>query len=175
MCAGLALNGQTFYFLDKTSGQIRPVALEGVTPPWLATFNDLYFARDNPWIRVSERLHRPGVVRPNERLDAFMREDDVVANVTLLREPGMPTFDRHEVAAFERLSRHMTRALRLAVRLEHAEATGLGMAALDSLRHADHRRGDATGRYLPRQPRALLTATTLEPNDPVSHSALHQL
>lgn len=275
-------NGQTFYFLDKLSGRIRPVALEGVAPRWLAGFNDLYFARDNPWIRVSERLHRPGVVRTNERLDAFLREDgalyrsayynewmrpqgfrhtigntlfaedEVVANVTLLREPGMPTFNRREVAAFERLSRHMTRALRLAVRLEHAEATGRGMAALDHLHHgvalvgrdlrvmyanasmeallrgtnglrlregrlttgsratlerlqamvkaalspaagappdtltlaatasstlslqASPARG-AAGRYLPRQPLALLTATTLQPNDPVSHDALRQL
>ena len=279
-------NGQTFYFLDKTSGQIRPIALEGVTPQWLAGFNALYFASDNPWIRVSERLHQPGVVRTNERLDAFLREngalyrsayynewmrpqgfrhtigntlfaeDEVVANVTLLREPGMPTFDRGEVAAFERLSQHMTRALRLAVRLEHAEATGLGMAALDSLRHgvaligrdlrmvyanasmeallrsasglrlregrlaagtratqeqlqamleaalspapgparapppdtltlatsasttltlhASPARG-AAGRYLPRQAMALLTATTLQADDPVSHGALRQL
>lgn len=158
-------NGQTFYFLDKTSGQIRPIALEGIAPRWLDGFDSLYFAPDNPWLQVSDRLHRPGVVRTNERLAAFMAdgealyrsayynewmrpqgfrytlgntlfaEDEVVANVTLLREPGMPTFNRREVAAFERLSQHMTRALRLAVRLEHVAATGLGMTALDSLRH----------------------------------------
>lgn len=158
-------NGQTFYFLDKTSGRIRPIALEGVAPRWLEGFDTLYFASDNPWIRVSERLHRPGVIRTNERLDAFLREkgalyrsayynewmrpqgfrftmgntlfaqDEVVANVTLLREPGRPTFSARELADFERLSRHMTRALRLGVRLQQAEATGLGMSALDSLRH----------------------------------------
>ncbi|MGE0098220.1 MAG: hypothetical protein AB7S86_07705 [Hydrogenophaga sp.] len=158
-------NGQTFYFLDKPTGRVRPVALEGIAPRWLDAFNGLYFAPDNPWIELSERLHRPGVVRTNERLHAFLRDDHalyrsayynewmrpqsfrytlgntllaeegVVANVTLLRSPDMPTFDRREVAAFERLSRHMTRALRMAVRLERAEATALELSALDGLRH----------------------------------------
>ncbi len=158
-------NGQTFYFLDKPTGRVRPVALEGIAPRWLNDFDALYFAPDNPWIELSERLHRPGVVRTNERLHAFLRddqalyrsayynewmrpqdfrytlgntllaEDGVVANVTLLRSPDMPTFDRREVSAFERLSRHMTRALRMAVRLERAEMCGLEMAALDGLHH----------------------------------------
>ena len=158
-------NGQTFYFLDKPTGRIRPVALEGIAPRWLLEFDALYFAPDNPWIELSERLHRPGVVRTNERLHTFLRGDEalyrstyynewmrpqdfrytlgntllaeegVVANVTLLRSPDMPTFDRSEVSAFERLSRHMTRALRMAVRLERAEASGLEMSALDALPH----------------------------------------
>ena len=158
-------NGQTFYFLDKPTGRVRPVALEGIAPRWLQAFDALYFAPDNPWIELSERLHRPGVVRTNERLHTFLRDDQalyrsayynewmrpqdfrytlgntllaeegVVANVTLLRSPDMPTFDRSEVAAFERLSRHMTRALRMAVRLERTEASGLELSALDGLRH----------------------------------------
>lgn len=158
-------NGQTFYFLDKPTGHVRPVALEGIAPRWLNAFDALYFAPDNPWIELSERLHRPGVVRTNERLHAFLRDDHalyrsayynewmrpqdfrytlgntllaeegVVANVTLLRSPDMPTFDRREVSAFERLSRHMTRALRMSVRLERAAASGLEMAALDGLHH----------------------------------------
>ncbi len=158
-------NAQTFYFLDKPTGRVRPVALEGIAPRWLAAFDALYFAPDNPWIELSERLHRPGVVRTNERLHAFLRDDQalyrsayynewmrpqdfrytlgntlfaeegVVANVTLLRAPGMPTFDAGEVAAFERMSRHMTRALRMAVRLERTEASGPGWSALDGLHH----------------------------------------
>lgn len=158
-------NGQTFYFLNKSTGRIRPVALEGIAPRWLPEFDALYFAPDNPWIELSERLHRPGVVRTNERLHHFLRGDEalyrsayynewmrpqdfrytlgntllaeegVVANVTLLRSPDMPTFDRHEVAAFERLSRHMTRALRMAVRLERTEASALDMSTLNGLRH----------------------------------------
>ena len=158
-------NGQTFYFLDKPTGRIRPVALEGIAPRWLPEFDALYFAPDNPWIKLSERLHRPGVVRTNERLHTFLRGDEalyrstyynewmrpqdfrytlgntllaeegVVANVTLLRSADMPTFDRSEVSAFERLSRHMTRALRMAVRLERADASGLEMSALDALPH----------------------------------------
>lgn len=157
-------NAQTFYFLDKLSGRVQPVALEGIAPRWLDTFDALYFAPDNPWIKVSHRLHRPGVVRTNERLARLLRdqqalyrsayyndwmrpqdfrttlgttlfaEEDVVANVTLLRAPDMPTFGPGEVAAFERLSRHMTRALRMGVQLERAEASGLGPGTFEGMR-----------------------------------------
>ncbi|HPU54165.1 MAG TPA: helix-turn-helix transcriptional regulator, partial [Burkholderiaceae bacterium] len=117
----------------------------------------------NPWMRVSERLHRPGVVRTNERLDSFLREsdalyrsgyyndwmrpqgfrhtmgntllseDDLVANITLMRPVDMNTFSASEVQSFERLSRHMTRALQMAVRLERLEATSTGPAAFDAI------------------------------------------
>lgn len=158
-------NGQTFYFLDKPSGRIKPVALEGIAPQWLGAFDALYFTPDNPWIGASEPLHRPGVVRTNERLETLLgdkgvlyrssyyndwmrpqgfrftlgntlfAEDDVVANITLMRPPNMPTFSTAEVSAFERLSVHMTRALRLAVRMEQQQPHGTGVALLDALPH----------------------------------------
>ena len=138
----------------------------GVAPRWVQTFDELYFAADNPWIRLSERLHRPGVVRTNERLEALIHDagalyrsayynewmrpqgfkytigntllagDGVVANITLLRPGDMPTFDDAEVRAFDVLSRHLTRALQMGVRLERAENAAAGTAAFDALPQA---------------------------------------
>ena len=157
---------QTFYFLHLEPHRIQPVALAGVEAPWVRAFNDLYFAPDNPWIRLTQRLHRPGVVRTNERLDRFLGDQGVlyrsayyndwmrpqgfkytigntllaeggrVANITLLRAPDMPTFDGAEVRAFEALSRHMTRALHLALKIERPESCPASIAALDAMPQA---------------------------------------
>lgn len=162
----LPSTAQTFYFLDLEPNKVRPVCLAGLDPRWLASFDALYFAADNPWMRVTKFLHRPGVVRTNERLDGFLRdsgalyrsayyndwmrpqgfkytigntllaEGGVIANVTLFRSPDMPTFDDGEVAAFERLSRHMTRSLQMATRLERTHDSAAGSAALDALPQA---------------------------------------
>ena len=136
-------SSQTFYFLHRQSRHIQPVWLSGIETKWVRCFDALYFAADNPWIRHTEQLHRPGVVRTNERLDRFTKqhgalyrssyyndwmrpqdlrytigntllaEGDMVANITLMRPPDMPTFATQEVHAFEQLSRHMTRALQM--------------------------------------------------------------
>lgn len=157
---------QTFYFLHLEPRRVRPVRLVGVAPRWVETFDSLYFASDNPWIRMTGRLHRPGIVRTNERLDRLLGEDGalyrssyyndwmrpqgfrytigctllaesgLVANITLLREPDRPTFDEGEVADFERLSRLMTRSLQTGVRLERAENDQVGIRALDALPRA---------------------------------------
>lgn len=140
-------NAQTFYLLECSRRKVRPICLDGVQPAWLASFDALYFAPDNPWMRVSERLHRPGMVRTNERLDAFLGErdalmrsqyfndwmrpqgfrhtlgntvlaqGDTVANVTLMRPPDMPSFSAAEVRCFERLTHHLRRSLSLALAL----------------------------------------------------------
>lgn len=139
---------QTFYFLQRDSGHVRPICLRGIDPALLPHFDALYFAPDNPCMWVSQRLHRPGVVRTNERLEAVLgRRGDLyrsayyhewlkpqglhfmigntlvcegtrVANITLMRARDMPTFDAAEVRRFERLSRHMQRALQTAIALE---------------------------------------------------------
>ena len=156
-------SAQTFYFLDLEPRHVRPVCLEGVGPRWVATFDEFYFATDNPWIQLSKRLHRPGVVRTNELLDRVIQDgkalyrsayynewmrpqgfkysigttllagDGVVANITLLRPGDMATFSDTDVSAFEVLSRHLTRALQMAVRLERAENAAAGTAAFDAL------------------------------------------
>jgi DNA-binding CsgD family transcriptional regulator len=159
-------SAQSLYFLDLEPRRIRPVALSGVGQQWVDAFDALYFAPDNPWIRLTRHLHRPGVVRTNERLAQFVRDDralyrsqyfndwmqpqqfkytlgstlladhGVVANVTLLRPRDGPTFDDGEIAAFERLNVHMTRAMRLAVQLEQADVAAAGLSAFDALAHA---------------------------------------
>lgn len=154
---------QTFYLLRRDSHQIEPISLAGIDAPWLASFNALYFAPDNPWMQLTQRLHRPGIVRTNERLDTILQQHGVlyrssyynewmrpqgfkytigntllddaglIANITLMRQPDMPSFSEPEVRAFERLSRHMTRALQLAVRIDQPQSSPLLMAALDRL------------------------------------------
>lgn len=154
---------QTFYLLHMRPHRIQPVSLVGIEPAWVRNFDALYFAPDNPWIRVTGQLHRPGVVRTNERLDRFLRqrgalyrssyynewmrpqgfkytigntllaEDGIVANVTLMRAPDMKTFSPAEVRAFEVLSRHMTRALQMSIRLGRTEGSATSTAVLDAL------------------------------------------
>ncbi len=157
---------QTFYILHLQPHRVQPVSLAGVEPRWVRCFDEHYFARDNPWIRLTQQLHRPGVIRTNERLDRILQdpgvlyrssyyhewmrpqgfkftigntllaENGIVANITLLRAPDMKTFDRAEVQAFETLSTHMTRALRMGIRLERPEACPAGTAMLDAVPHA---------------------------------------
>jgi DNA-binding CsgD family transcriptional regulator len=147
MQRAFASNAQTFYLLERSRREVRPICLDGVQPSWLTSFDALYFTPDNPWMRVSERLHRPGVVRTNERLDAFLGErdalmrsqyfndwmrpqgfrhtlgntvfaqGDTVANVTLMRPPDMPSFSAAEIRCFERLTRHLRHSLSLALTL----------------------------------------------------------
>jgi DNA-binding CsgD family transcriptional regulator/PAS domain-containing protein len=157
---------QTFYFLHLEPRQVQPVSLQGIEPRWLRSFDEHYFARDNPWIKLTQRLHRPGVVRTNERLDRLLRDpgvlyrsayyndwmrpqgfkytigntllaqDGIVANITLLRAPDMKTFSRAEVHEFELLSTHMTRALQMGMRLERPEACPASTATLDAMPQA---------------------------------------
>ena len=154
---------QTFYFLHLHPRRVQPVCLAGVEPAWLKTFDELYFAPDNPWIRLTERLHRPGVVRTNERLDGVVKEHGalyrsayynewmrphgfkytigntllaeagLVANITLFRAPDTRTFGDAEVRTFAALSKHMTRALQMAIRLERPESSPSMAALLETL------------------------------------------
>ncbi|HEX2539655.1 MAG TPA: helix-turn-helix transcriptional regulator [Caldimonas sp.] len=154
---------QTFYFLHLHPRRVQPVSLAGVEPAWLKTFDELYFAPDNPWIRLTERLHRPGVVRTNERLDDLLKErgalyrsayyhdwmrphgfkytigntllaeGGLVANITLFRAPDARTFGEPEVRAFAALSKHMTRALQMAIRLDQPESSPSVAALLDTM------------------------------------------
>lgn len=141
-------NAETFYFLDFETRRVRSVHLSGVSDDWYRDFAQCYFTPDNPWCIHSKRLHRPGVVRTNERLmrltgdpqilrrsvyynewmrpqgfehslgNTLLADHGTIANVTLLRPPDLPTFQPHEVAAFERISRELERAMRLAARFE---------------------------------------------------------
>jgi len=157
---------QTFYILHLEPRRVQPVSLVGIAPRWLRSFDEHYFARDNPWIKLTQRLHRPGVVRTNERLDRLLRdpgvlyrssyyndwmrpqgfkytigntllaENGIVANITLLRAPDMQTFSRAEVQTFENLSTHMTRSLQMGIRLERPESCPASTATLDAMPQA---------------------------------------
>lgn len=159
-------SAQTFYLLHRQPKRLQPVALMGIDSQWLPSFDRFYFAPDNPWIRLTERLHRPGVIRTNERLDRFLREDgalyrssyynewmrpqgfkytigntllsesDVVANITLMRPPDMETFDTSEVRDFADLSKHLTRALQMAIKFERPEGCPTTLSAIDAMSQA---------------------------------------
>ena len=43
-------SAQTFYFLHLQPRRVHPIALIGIEPRWLDSFNAFYFALDNPWI-----------------------------------------------------------------------------------------------------------------------------
>ncbi len=158
---------ETFYVLDFGTRQIGEAHLAGVAPRWLASFNQFYFAPDNPWNVHSTSLHRLGMVRTNERLDRFTRQRGAlqrssyyhewmrpqgfhhsigntltsdrhaIANVTLLRAPDLPRFTPQEVRLFEQLSVHFVRALRVRQHLESVQLQRDGLA------HVLDRVGDA--------------------------------
>ncbi|HEY9238611.1 MAG TPA: PAS domain-containing protein [Burkholderiaceae bacterium] len=155
-------SAQAFYYLHRNPRRLQVVDLAGIETRWLQTFDPLYFAPDNPWIRMSPQLHRPGVVRTNERLDRILKqrgalyrsayyndwmrpqhfkltlgntllaEGDLIANITLFRPPDMKTFSAAEVREFEALSGHMTRALRMAMRLEHPQNVPAAAVAFEA-------------------------------------------
>ncbi len=155
-------SAQAFYYLHRHPQRLQPVFHAGIEPRWLQSFNELYFAPDNPWMRLTQQLHKPGVVRTNERLDRILQqrgalyrsayyndwmrpqsfkltlgntllaEGDLVANITLFRPPGMRTFGAAEVREFEMLSGHMTRALRMALRLEHPQNVPAASVAFEA-------------------------------------------
>jgi DNA-binding CsgD family transcriptional regulator/PAS domain-containing protein len=138
---------ETFYVLDFDTRRLTQAHLAGIAPHWMACFDALYFAPDNPWNVHSEALHRLGMVRTNERLDAYTHDSGVlyrsayyqewmrpqgfryslgntltnersgIVNVTLLRAPDLPTFNAREVQLFECLSGHFARAMRIRERL----------------------------------------------------------
>jgi DNA-binding CsgD family transcriptional regulator/PAS domain-containing protein len=156
---------ETFYVLDFHTRQVGEAHLAGVAPEWLARFNHFYFAADNPWNVHSTSLHRLGMVRTNERLDRFTRQGgalfrssyynewmrpqgfhhsigntltsdrQAIANVTLLRAPDLPRFNRQEVRLFEQLSVHFVRALRVRQHLERVQTQRDGLA--QALDHVD--------------------------------------
>ncbi len=151
---------ETFYVLDFATREIGEAHLAGVSPYWVSHFNRFYFAPDNPWNVHSTALHRQGMVRTNERLDAFTRQRGAlfrssyyhewmvpqgfhhsigntltsdrraIANVTLLRAPDLPRFNAAEVRLFEQLSVHFVRALRVRQHLDALRATRDGLAAM---------------------------------------------
>ncbi len=153
-----ASTAQTFYILQRDTGHLTPISLHGIDAARLPSLDSLYFAPDNPCMWVSKALHRPGVVRTNERMEAHLgRAGDLyrsayyhewlkpqqlhymigntlvedgatVANITLMRPREMPTFDAADVRRFERLTRQMRKSLQARLGFEASGAAGAGDA-----------------------------------------------
>ena len=69
----------------------------------------------NEWMKPQGFKHNLG--------NTLLSERGVVANITLFRSADMDTFSDEEVRSFEVLSKHMTRSLQLALRLEQPKET----------------------------------------------------
>jgi DNA-binding CsgD family transcriptional regulator/PAS domain-containing protein len=136
-----------FYFLDFGQRALRPVQIAGIGDSYLRSFRECFYTKDNPCTR-SGPLHRPGVIRTDERLAAFfgdphilqrsqyynewmrpqdfahtmgttlLAEGDTILNLTLLRPAGVGAFGEGEAADFTQVCRHLQRAMRLAMRIE---------------------------------------------------------
>lgn len=145
--ANFATGAETFYFLDYRKHAMRPVHVAGIGSAYIRGFKEIFYTPDNPCTRA-EPLHRPGVVRTDEKLTEFFRDPQIlrrsqyynewmrpqdfdhsigttlsadegtVLNFSLLRSRDRGPFRSSEVAAFTQVSHHLQRALRVAIRLE---------------------------------------------------------
>ncbi|MBI3710511.1 MAG: helix-turn-helix transcriptional regulator [Proteobacteria bacterium] len=135
------------YYLDSGSRSMRTVHAGGLTEPFRRSFDQCFFQRDNPWTR-SKPLHKPGVVRTDERLAAYFGDPQIlrksqyyndwmrpqhvnhtigttllseggsIFNLTLLRPADVGSFTTDEVKSFARVCGHFRRAMRIAMRLD---------------------------------------------------------
>lgn len=138
---------EALYCLDLHAHTLRPVRIEGVERSQLRRFSASFYLPDNPCLKTPE-LHRPGVIRTDERMlahlgdpGAFRRstyfnewlrpqdlahtmgitpwvQEGLMLNFSLLREPGRGSFGAAEQQRLGQLSRHMERAMRMVVKLD---------------------------------------------------------
>jgi DNA-binding CsgD family transcriptional regulator/PAS domain-containing protein len=138
---------EALYCLDLRARALRPVRVEGVERAQIKRFSASFYLPDNPCLKTPE-LHRPGVVRTDERMLAHLgdpqalrrstyfnewlrpqdlahtmgitpwAEEGLVLNFSLLREPGRGAFGSAEQRRLDRLARHMERAMRMVVKLD---------------------------------------------------------
>ncbi len=138
---------EALYYLGYAERAFAPVHIAGIDAAHLACFREIFYTPDNPCTR-SAPLHRPGVVRTDERLIEFFADPHVlrrstyynewmrpqrlehtmgasfeanhgfVLNLSLLRGADAGVFDAGEVGRFDGIARHMNRSLRIAARLE---------------------------------------------------------
>jgi DNA-binding CsgD family transcriptional regulator len=142
----------TLYSLDYARRRMRPVEISGISDRFQESFESSFFTDDNPSAR-SPALHRPGVIRTDQLLDEYFRDDGVlrrsryydewlrpqdlahtmgmtplagdgiVFNISLLRSPAAGPFRPEEIARFEAIHPHFCRSLRMAARLESLAAS----------------------------------------------------
>lgn len=144
---------ETLYSLDYARRRMRPIEVAGIGQRFLDSFESSFYTDDNPSTRTPA-LHRPGVVRTDQRLGEYLRDpgvlrrsryfiewmqpqnlchtmgmtpltrDGKVINLSLLRSADAGPFRAAEIARFARLQPHFMRALRMAARLEGATEKG---------------------------------------------------
>ena len=156
---------EPFYVLDLQRHRMSGLCTAGIAPRYVASFDESYFTRDNPWLQA-DALHKPGVVRTDRALYAFHRdervlrnstyydtwlrpqrlehslgvtvldEDGLRANLTLLRPRDAGHYGEADVADMRVLGRHLRQALRVSRRMDVLGA-GHAVAAetLDRLPH----------------------------------------
>lgn len=140
-------SAETFYFLDFPRHSMRSLHVAGIADFYYRSFSDRYFTADNPWIQA-EPLHRRGVVRTDQRLEAYFKDAQIlrkseyyndwlrpqrlehslgttllseggtIANLTLLRPADVGGYDDADIEVFEVVCGHLRRALTIAMRLE---------------------------------------------------------
>src|SRR5690606_20616182 len=134
--AAFRTGAETFYYLGYADRAFTPVHIAGIDAAQQAAFPPIFYTPDNPCTR-SASLHRPGVIRTDERLAAYFGDPDVLRrstyynewmrpqrldhtmgtsfaaddrltlNFTLLRGADVGRFDADELRRFTRLARHM--------------------------------------------------------------------
>ena len=138
---------EALYFLDYSGQSLQTVHVDGIGAGYIRSFRECFYRKDNPFTR-SGPLHRPGVIRTDERVMAFLRDPQAlrrsqyyndwmrpqgfahtmgttlladherILNFTFLRGAGRGTFGRDETRTFARRCGHLARALRIAIRVE---------------------------------------------------------
>jgi DNA-binding CsgD family transcriptional regulator len=140
------------YCADMESGGVTKVHLRDIDPDYVDCYVDHYL-KDNPWCVVpplqapgrvrtdtslDEHYARPGYYRSTDLFNEWMKPQNFIftLGVNLAVERKLQTklfvyraersgpFSRREIAQFERLARHMSRAVQIARRLAVDEAQG---------------------------------------------------
>ena len=140
-------SAETLYVLDYVGRSMRPIQICGIADGYMRSFEGSFFTDDNPCTQ-SSALHRPGIIRTDQRLGGYFRDagilrrsryynewmqpqnfghsmgmtpltgSGVVFNLSLLRPAAVGPFRPEEVEAFERLQAHFRRALHVAMQFE---------------------------------------------------------
>ncbi len=140
------------YSLNFDNNCYQSFHISGVNDSFLSEFKELYFTRDNPWLK-SEPLHEPGIIRTDTHLSHYLKDNKILhnstyynewlkpqqlnhslgctlsanksmkTNLTLFRPSDVGVFTQSEVSKFKIICRHLHRAFNTATRLESFNLT----------------------------------------------------